>query len=195
MKMKITLLVTGLVAAFALALSPPPPAAEGQTPDGETPAEEDICSAAGFTGAAWGLCNAYCEAMDCDGAPEATPEACAKVKANFEKKTGGKIALPCESVICNKAAPGLVLNGVDWAGKSQGGDAVVACVAQAEGQGCDNTDSVLAKICKGTIGELVCGDCSAQGEPKYCADCADQLELNMLNEAKCKFMVKACTEK
>jgi len=33
MKMKITLLVVGLVAAFALALAPPPPAAEGQTPD------------------------------------------------------------------------------------------------------------------------------------------------------------------
>jgi hypothetical protein len=33
MKMKITLLVAGLVAAFALALSPPPPAAEGQILD------------------------------------------------------------------------------------------------------------------------------------------------------------------
>lgn len=33
MKMKITLLVAGLVAAVALVLSPPPPAAEGQTPD------------------------------------------------------------------------------------------------------------------------------------------------------------------
>jgi hypothetical protein len=33
MKMKITLFVAGLVAAFALALSPPPPAAEGQILD------------------------------------------------------------------------------------------------------------------------------------------------------------------
>ena len=35
-----------------------------KTPDGVTPAEETVCD--GLSGAAFGLCNAYCEAMDCD---------------------------------------------------------------------------------------------------------------------------------
>ena len=28
--------------------------------------ESDICTDAGLEGAAWGLCNSYCEAIDCD---------------------------------------------------------------------------------------------------------------------------------
>lgn len=54
-----------------------------QTPDGETPADEDVCD--GLTGAAWGLCNAYCEAMDCDGVPQASDAACNRVADNFDK--------------------------------------------------------------------------------------------------------------
>ena len=38
----------------------------GGTPDGLTPAAEDICTKWGFSGSVKGLCNAYCEAMDCD---------------------------------------------------------------------------------------------------------------------------------
>jgi len=34
------------------------------TPDGETPAEESVCD--GLPDAQFGICNAYCEAMDCD---------------------------------------------------------------------------------------------------------------------------------
>lgn len=33
------------------------------TADGLTPAEETVCDDAGLSGAPWGLCNAYCEAM------------------------------------------------------------------------------------------------------------------------------------
>jgi len=62
-----------------------------QTPDGETPAVEDVCE--GYAGQAYGLCNAYCEAMDCDGEPRASEKACARVQANFENKTGE--ILPC----------------------------------------------------------------------------------------------------
>jgi len=58
-----------------------------KTPDGETPAVEDVCD--GEVGAAYGLCNAYCEAMDCDSDyPNASDKACARVEANYEKKTG-----------------------------------------------------------------------------------------------------------
>ncbi len=48
----------------------------------------------GETGAAWGLCNAYCDAMDCDGEPEASLNACTKVLDKFEQITGN--TPPCE---------------------------------------------------------------------------------------------------
>jgi hypothetical protein len=71
-----------------------------QTPDGETPAEETVCDI--YSGAAFGLCNAYCEAMDCellfDDDPETSPNAsataCMKVLDNFIKITGEE--LTCE---------------------------------------------------------------------------------------------------
>ena len=67
-------------------------ASHAQTPDGMTPSEETACD--GLVGAAYGLCNAYCEAMDCDSAyPKASESACAKVEANFLNKTGQM--LPC----------------------------------------------------------------------------------------------------
>jgi hypothetical protein len=73
------------------------PLAIAQTPDGSTPAEEDVCTNAGLTGAAWGLCNAYCEAMDCDSpAPNASPVACAAVLSRFQKKTDPAFLPPCE---------------------------------------------------------------------------------------------------
>jgi hypothetical protein len=64
-----------------------------QTPDGETPSQEDVCD--GQKGAAFGLCNAYCEAMDCDSDnPNANAKACDRVKGNFERITGER--LPCD---------------------------------------------------------------------------------------------------
>lgn len=62
-------------------------AALAQTPDGETPAEETICD--DQVGAAFGLCNAYCEAMDCDSVDaQASPVACEKVATKFMNITG-----------------------------------------------------------------------------------------------------------
>ncbi len=49
-----------------------------KTPDGQTPSEEQICS--GYEGRLFGLCNAYCEAMDCDSEePHASDRACENV--------------------------------------------------------------------------------------------------------------------
>ena len=63
-----------------------------KTPDGKPPSVETICD--NEHGAAFGLCNAYCEAMDCtDPNQHASDQGCASVKANFEKKTGRP--LPC----------------------------------------------------------------------------------------------------
>jgi hypothetical protein len=74
----------------ALTAFPAPVAA--QTSDGVTPAEETACN--GQTGAAYGLCTSFCEAMDCDStAPAASPTACNKVYDKFLQLTGA--APPC----------------------------------------------------------------------------------------------------
>ena len=64
-----------------------------QTPDGETPSVETVCDTQ--VGAAFGLCNAYCEAMDCDYAePQASEQACNRVFDRFMNITGEMP--PCE---------------------------------------------------------------------------------------------------
>ncbi len=55
----------------------------------------DVC--AHLEGKLFGLCNAYCEAIDCDGSPKASSRACASVKENFARLSDGQ-ALPCERV-------------------------------------------------------------------------------------------------
>jgi len=71
-------------------------AASAKTPDGLPPSVETVCD--NETGAAFGLCNAYCEAMDCDSPNHhASDNGCEHVKANFERITGRP--LPCE-VVC-----------------------------------------------------------------------------------------------
>ena len=84
-------------------------AALAQTPDFMTPHMETICDVE--SGAAFGLCNAYCEAMDCELAndsdpltePHASATACSKVRAKFENVTGRD--LPCEvQCPCNDPA-------------------------------------------------------------------------------------------
>jgi hypothetical protein len=77
--------VAGILALGVLTAIPLPAAA--QTADGQTPAQETACN--GQTGAAYGLCTSYCEAMDCDStAPDASPTACNKVYDNFRRLTG-----------------------------------------------------------------------------------------------------------
>jgi hypothetical protein len=68
-----------------------------QTPDGQTPAEETVCD--NENGAAFGLCNAYCEAMDCESDdPQASATACTKVRDKFMNIAGHD--LPCEASPC-----------------------------------------------------------------------------------------------
>ena len=64
-----------------------------KTPDGQPPSVETVCD--NETGAAYGLCTAYCEAKDCgDPNQHASDTACEANRRNFEKKTGRPI--PCE---------------------------------------------------------------------------------------------------
>jgi hypothetical protein len=74
------------------------------TPDGQTPAEEDVCD--GLSGAAFGLCNAYCEATDCgDGVNYASFKACASLQKNWKKKTGLS-EMPCDCADGETFIPG-----------------------------------------------------------------------------------------
>lgn len=85
-------------------------AALAQTPDGFPPALETVCDRE--TGSAFGWCNAYCEAMDCDLAndgdpltePHVSAAACGKVRTRFEQATGR--AIPCEDPCPCTANPG-----------------------------------------------------------------------------------------
>jgi dienelactone hydrolase len=51
----------------------------------------------GEHGRAFGLCNAYCEAMDCDWDLNAPEDDCADVKSNYQRLTGEE-ELPCEQM-------------------------------------------------------------------------------------------------
>ncbi len=85
-------------------------AAAAQTADGSTPAVEDVCDIPELSGGAWGLCNAYCEAMDCHCflddtcVPNASQNACDKVKERYTAKAGS-VPLPCEQALCPCADP------------------------------------------------------------------------------------------
>jgi hypothetical protein len=69
----------------------------GGTPDGLTPAVEDICTKWGFTGKINGLCNAYCEAMDCDSAsPQASDQACTRIYDKIIQGLGETSFPTCE---------------------------------------------------------------------------------------------------
>src|ERR1700759_1156722 len=69
------------------------------TPDGQPPSEETVCD--GLHGALFGLCNAYCEAMDCDSPNHhASDTACAQTLQNYMKHSGGQpppcaVTCPC----------------------------------------------------------------------------------------------------
>jgi hypothetical protein len=83
----------GQPVGIALYFSEPP----FPTPDGETPAAEDICTLWGFSGTINGLCNAYCEAMDCDDAePQASEQACTRVLGKIETALGETPFPTCE---------------------------------------------------------------------------------------------------
>jgi len=95
------MLMAGAVLSLVLAVVP---AVRAQTPDKDTPAEETVCDDAGLTGAAWGLCNAYCEAMDCDSEdPNASLAACQNVLSKYATHTEQRI--PCARIPCPCFAP------------------------------------------------------------------------------------------
>ena len=82
-----------ILTATLLAILSLAPMSLAQTADGITPAEEPICDS--LNGPLYGLCVAYCEAMDCDLVDtQASYEACWQVKDNYEFLSGGSLP-PC----------------------------------------------------------------------------------------------------
>jgi hypothetical protein len=65
-----------------------------KTPDGETPSVETICDM--YQGKAFGICNAYCEAQDCDTQPY--KNSCIILHDKFVKITG--VEPPCPPCPC-----------------------------------------------------------------------------------------------
>lgn len=89
MKAHLTLFFALLLLCTGVALA--------KTPDGLPPSVETVCD--DEVGAAFGLCNAYCEAMDCESeAPHASPVACGRVREHFLRITGRNLA--CEAQPC-----------------------------------------------------------------------------------------------
>src|SRR6185369_5140591 len=66
------------------------------TPDGHPPSTETSCT--GLSGSARGLCNAYCQAQDCDVHPRPS---CEQLRKNFQRATGSS-KFPCDRVACGQ---------------------------------------------------------------------------------------------
>jgi len=69
-----------------------------KTPDGQTPAQENVCAKANLSRSAYGICNAYCEAQDCDVHPRPS---CERLRKNFQRATGSS-TFPCDLPPCGQ---------------------------------------------------------------------------------------------
>ena len=85
---------TALVATtFGAAVWFGAPALAQRTGDHIVPAIEKVCEGDPYN---FGLCNAYCEALDCESpTPLGTPRACSNLLRNYRKHSGGVLP-PCE---------------------------------------------------------------------------------------------------
>ena len=151
-------------------------------------AQEDVCDME--SGAAFGLCNAYCEAMDCDlandddpnTAPAASTLACLKVYDNFMQLRG--TAPPCEAALgfCGDGVADVgeqcddgntvsgdgcdencIIEGGAWCGNN-------ICEA-GDGENCEN----CAADCNGAqsgrpANQFCCGQPSSANNPLPCSD-------------------------
>lgn len=64
--------------------------AYGNIVDEQEIVEQAACDKAGYTGEKWGLCNIYCEILNCDSKiVYPADDACDKIKEIFNTKYGG----------------------------------------------------------------------------------------------------------
>jgi hypothetical protein len=140
-----------------------------KTPDGMPPSQETVCS--GLSGAAFGLCNAYCEAQDCDVHPRPS---CPVLRRNFAKITGSPI-FPCDQRGCGD---GVIQRGEECDPPGSGCPDGRMCRADCTcpepfcgdgivdpGEDCDPPGSECD-------GDIPCGrDCRCITEPVVCCEC------------------------
>ena len=166
-----------ILAAVMLGLSTS--AALAKTSDGETPAVETWCDQ--FEGAAFGICNAYCEAQDCD-AQDPQSVSCDQLAGNFLKKTDKKIAcsFSCEEDCDNQLKEDLVKCGEDKRCIAKALDIHRICLNDCTGSAC--TDAEVEKCggkpirCSTDLGcALVCSQQIVLGEcfPTKCRICKE----------------------
>jgi hypothetical protein len=143
-----------------------------KTPDGKTPAEETVCD--NESGAAYGLCNAYCEAMDCtDPNQHASDKGCESVKKNFEKKTGRP--LPC---LMTCPCPGLLQLFADIV---SGAVTVTRCTFS------DRLFTVVTADDERAVIDSRGGNCNANGEPPF-------VQLSATDQLVCRVTLRKAVE-
>ena len=96
----------------------------------------EVCAA--DSGAAYGLCFAFCEAMDCtDDEPSASATACLKTKNTYIQLTG-KVALPCEEGVGVPAACGSFSACLECIWEGDYSDYCSSCAGSLRLHGCTN---------------------------------------------------------
>jgi hypothetical protein len=154
----LTTLLNPAVLLLGLALLASPVAYAEGTPDGETPAEEDICTKWGFTGKVQGLCKAFCEAMDCDSStPQASERACGRVLDNIMGALGDTPFPTCQDVDGDGVPNGLD-NCVDFPNPGQEdadgngvGDECDSVPCPCEGLSHQNPDQLTDPVTWGSV--------------------------------------------
>ncbi len=143
-----------------------------KTPDGQTPSRETVCD--NERGAAYGLCNAYCEAMDCtDPNQRASNQGCESVKNNFEKKTGRP--LPC---LMTCPCPGLL----DLFADIVSGEVTVASCTFS-----DRFFTVTTEDGESAVIDSRGGNCNVNGEPPF-------VELSEMETLVCRVTLRKAVE-
>ncbi len=193
----IRVLLAGLTLGLLTLISSP---AAAQTPDGQTPAVEDVCTAAGLSGKAYGLCNAYCEAMDCDAAePQASANACDRVYTKIVDATGGGFP-PCADTD-GDGVPNGGDNCPDIANPDQADTGGVDGVGDACDCPCFN-DAVVDAVVEGcktdtTVGPSypACNDSVSDDSSSVVINCAGPITpiCDELNETATRWNVNART--
>jgi hypothetical protein len=125
-------------------------AASAQTPDGATPASEDICTKWGLSGQVNGLCKAYCEAMDCDDAsPQASAQACERVLGRIQTALGDTPFPTCQD-----SDDDGVPNGLDNCPNVANPDQADANPGTPEGDACEPAPATCPCLGANTEGAL-----------------------------------------
>jgi hypothetical protein len=144
-----------------------------QTPDEQPPSQETVCD--NESGAAYGLCNAYCEAMDCDDPNvRASDAGCEAVRRNFERKTGRPMP-------CMMTCPCAVLLQL-FADINSGAAKVTACFVD---------DNLITVTVEGGEQAVISngppGTCSVNGEPPF-------VELTAAERLVCSVALRKAVE-